>query len=147
LQNNNADFATSLKDGEMKIGTAPVLDAYFAMGHSNLITELRNVNGFIEKAQYPNQQGVSSAEWGTVGNIRFMLSSRGSITTNASLLGANIYNMFVTGLDAYAIIEQTSQSAQFIYHPMGWGDDPKLFNCNSLCGIEKSSLIDLEAAA
>jgi len=100
------------------------------------------------------KKGVSSAEWGSVGNIRFMLSSRGSITTNASLLGADIYNMFVTGYDSYGIIEQTSQSSAFIYHPLGHGDDP--LELRQTCGARfaevpkqksghcKFSLIDLE---
>ncbi len=124
LQSNDADFISSMKEGVDAFGTGPVLDAYFAMGHSDLITELRAVNGFIEKAQYPNQKGVSSAEWGSVGNVRFMLSSRGSVSTGSSLLTADIFNIFVTGNEAYGIIEQTSASAAFIYHPPGSGDDP-----------------------
>jgi len=58
LQSADADFTNSLKGGENKFGTGPLLDAYFAMGHTDLITQLRNVNGFIEKAQYPKEVGV-----------------------------------------------------------------------------------------
>jgi N4-gp56 family major capsid protein len=124
LQGNDADFVTEMIGGEDKFGTGPVRDAYFGMAQTDMIGQLENVNGFINKAQYPNQQGVLSAEWGTIGNIRFMLSSRGSITTNASLLGADIYNIFITGQEAYAMIDLTGVSANFIYHPPGWGDDP-----------------------
>jgi len=135
LQSNDADFITSMKEGDDKFGTGPIMDAYFGMAHTDMIGQLRNVAGFIEKAQYPNQQGVGSAEWGSVGNIRFMVSSRGSITTNASLLGADIYNVFVTGREAYGVIDQTSQSAAFIFHPPGHGE---------VIAVDKSLVIDLD---
>lgn len=140
LLGNDADFITNMMGGENKIGTAPVLDAFFGMGHTDLITELRNVTGFIEKAQYPKQEGVSVAEVGTASNVRFMLSSRGSISTGSSLLTNNIFNIFVTGSDAYGVVEQTSQSAAFIYHPPGHG---KVM----VIAVDKSSLMDSKLSA
>lgn len=124
LQGNDADFMTSMIGGENKFGTGPVRDAYFGLAHTSLIGQFEAVNGFINKAQYPNQQGVLSSEWGTVGNVRFYVSSRGSLVPNASLLGAHIYNIFIGGQESYAHIEQNGVSARFIYHPPGHGDDP-----------------------
>jgi hypothetical protein len=57
------------------------------------------------------------SEWGAAGNLRFLVSSIGSVTANASALGANVYNIFCIGLEAYACIEQDGYSAQFIYRP------------------------------
>lgn len=117
LRGNNAySFLTGI-DGENKFGTAPVRDAYFGLGHTDLIGQLDNVQGFIQKWNYPNQQSTLDPEWGTVANIRFLLSSIGSITPNASLLGASVYNIFVEGREAFAAIEQDGYSAQFIYRP------------------------------
>gem|GEM_PF-1076732 len=124
LQNNDAEFISEMIGGENKFGTGPVRDAYFAMADSNMIGQLENVAGFINKAQYPNDAGTLSSEWGSIGNVRFFLSSRGSLTAAASLLGADVYNMFITGQEAYCNIELDGASAQFIYHPPGWGDDP-----------------------
>jgi len=124
LQSNDGDFITNMIDGEDKFGTGPVRDAYFGMADTAMIGQFENVNGFINKAQYPNQQGVLSAEWGSIGNVRFLVSSRGSVTTNASLLGSDIYNVFITAQQSYAHIEQNGVSARFIYHPPGHGDDP-----------------------
>ena len=56
-------------------------------------------------------------EWGTVANVRWLLSSIGSITPDASLLGNDVYNNFVVGREAIAAIEQDGYSAQFIYRP------------------------------
>jgi N4-gp56 family major capsid protein len=117
LRGNNAySFLTGV-EGENRFGTAPVRDAYFGLGHTDLIGQLDNINGFIQKWNYPNQQSTLDAEWGTSSNVRFLLSSIGSISLNASLLSANIYNIFVTGREAFAAIEQDGYSAAFIYRP------------------------------
>jgi len=124
LQNNDAEFTSEMIEGEDKFGTGPVRDAYFAMASSAMIGQLENVDGFISKAQYPSQSNTLPSEWGTISNTRFFLSSRGSVTQNASLLGADVYNVFVTGQEAYTCIDLSGATAQFIYHPPGHGDDP-----------------------
>jgi N4-gp56 family major capsid protein len=117
LRGNNAySFLTGV-EGQDRFGTAPVRDAYFGLGHTDLIGQLDNVNGFIQKWNYPNQQSTLDAEWGTVANVRFLLSSIGSSTIDASLLGATVYNIFIAGREAFAAIEQDAYSAQFIYRP------------------------------
>lgn len=124
LQNNNAEFITERIEGEDRFGTGPVRDCYLALGSTNLIGQLENVNGFIAKAQYPNDSSTIPSEWGSIGNLRFFLSSRGSMTGSASMLGADVYNIFVVGEESYCSIDLDGASAQFIYHPAGWGDDP-----------------------
>ncbi len=53
------------------------------------------------------------SEWGASGNLRFLVSSIGSFFANASSLGANVYNIFCVGMEAYACIEQDGYSASF----------------------------------
>lgn len=122
----NAKRIMDTIEGELKFGTGPVRQAYMAMMHSDLITDLEQVTGFISVAQYPSQMNILSAEWGSVSNVRFMVSSVGSVTPTSSLLGASVYNVFITGQEAYACIELDEASAQFIYRPLGYGDDPLL---------------------
>ena len=112
--------------GADKFGTGPVREAYFAMMHTDLINDLEAVNGFISVAQYPFQGNILSAEWGSVGNIRFLTSSQGSMVANGSLLGNDYYNAFITGEESYACIDLEDANAQFIYRPLGYGDDPLL---------------------
>lgn len=117
LRGNNAySFLTGV-EGEDRFGTAPVRDAYFALGHTDLIGQLDTVTGFLQKWNYPNQTSTLESEWGTVANIRFLLSSVGSITPNASTLGSNIYNTFVCGRESYCCIEQDGYSSSFLYRP------------------------------
>ena len=117
LLNNNAYTIMDNIEGEDKFGTAPVRDAYFALCSTQLTGDLDNVAGFIHKNQYPAPMDALRSEWGAIGNLRFLVSSIGSVTQNASSLGANVYNIFCVGMEAYACIEQDGYSASFIYRP------------------------------
>lgn len=117
LLGNNAYTILDNIEGEDKFGTAPVRDAYFALCHTDLTKDMDSVDGFIQKNQYPSPMNALRSEWGAIGNLRFLVSSIGSITQNASNLGNDVYNIFCVGMEAYACIEQDGYSAQFIYLP------------------------------
>jgi len=117
LLGNNAYTILDNIEGDDKFGTAPVRDAYFALCHTDLTKDMDNVSGFIQKNQYPSPMNALRSEWGAIGNLRFLISSIGSTSSNASALGANVYNIFCVGMEAYACVEQDGYSAQFIYRP------------------------------
>ena len=85
------------------------------MCHTDLTKDMDSVAGFVNKNQYPSPMNALRSEWGAIGNIRFLVSSIGSITLDASNLGANVYNIFVAGMQSYASVEQDGYSASFIY--------------------------------
>ncbi len=117
LLNNNAYTILDNIEGEDKFGTAPVRDAYFALCSTQLTGDLDSVSGFIQKNQYPSPMEALRSEWGAIGNLRFLISSIGSVSVGASNLGADVYNIFCVGMEAYACIEQDGYSATFIYRP------------------------------
>lgn len=117
LSDNNANTIMDNIEGEDKFGTAPVRDAFFGLGSTQLIGQLENVSGFIAKSQYPSPMNALRSEWCAISNLRFLLSSIGSVSANASNLGANVYNIFCVGMEAYACVEQDGYSASFIYRP------------------------------
>lgn len=117
LLNNNAYTVLDNIEGEDRFGTAPVRDAYFALASTQLTGNLDAVAGFIHKNNYPSPMNALRSEWGSIGNLRFLISSIGSVTPNASANGDNVYNIFCVGMEAYACIEQDGYSAQFIYRP------------------------------
>jgi len=129
LANNDAYTISQAIEGEDKFGTAPVRDAYFALTSTELIGDLEDVTGFIAKSQYPSQSDTLRPEWGSVSNLRFLLSSAGSVSTGTSLLGANVFNIFCVGMEAYACVEQDGYSAQFIYRPPIY-DGPMAMNAS-----------------
>ena len=117
LLSNNAYTIMDNIEGEDKFGTAPVRDAYFALCSTQLTGNLDNIGGFVQKNQYPAPMNALRSEWGAAGNLRFLISSIGSVSPNASSLGADVYNIFCVGMEAYACIEQDGYSASFIYRP------------------------------
>jgi len=117
LADNNAYTISDNIEGEDRFGTAPVRDAYMALASTQLIGDLEQVSGFIAKAQYPLPTQALREEWGSVSNLRFLLSSIGAVSPNSSLLGQDVYSIFCVGMEAYATIEQDGYSSQFIYRP------------------------------
>jgi N4-gp56 family major capsid protein len=117
LLGNDAYTTTQNIEGEDRIGTAPVRDAYLALCHTDLVSDLTAIGGFLHKNQYPDQSKIKASEWGAVGNLRFFVSSIGSKDTGASNNNRDVYNIFCLGLEAYACIEQDGYSASFIYRP------------------------------
>lgn len=102
--------------------TAPRRDSYLALAHTNLGKDLNVLPDFISKWNYPNQQDTLECEWGAVNNTRWMLSSVGSISPNASGLGNNVYNCIIQGMQSLACVEQDNYSAQFLYRPAVYSD-------------------------
>lgn len=124
LLGNDAMMITDNIEGEDKFGTSPVREAFWAMMNSALLDDLDNIDGFISQAQYPNNQRVIPGEWGAVGNVRFLYSTLGSTSANASLNGNTVFNIPITGREAYADIELDNATAQYIYTPAGGTTDP-----------------------
>jgi N4-gp56 family major capsid protein len=97
--------------------TAPIRSAFFGLGHTNLSADLDQMIGFINVANYANQSNLMTAEWGSVRNTRFLLSSLGSVSVGASANGQDVYNIFFPGQESYDMVDLDGYSAQFIYAP------------------------------
>jgi N4-gp56 family major capsid protein len=129
LLGNNAYTIMDNIEGEDKFGTAPIRDAYFALCHTDMSGDLNNTDGFIHKNAYPSPMNTLRSEWGSIQNLRFLLSSAGSKSTAGSAFGDDVYNIFCVGMEAYACIEQDNYSSQFIYRPPVY-DSPLALNCS-----------------
>ncbi len=124
LQGNDGEYITSMIGGRDKIGTSPIGDSYGMMCHTRMIPVLNNMTGFIRKFAYPNIERTLESEWGGINNIRAFVSSQGSIASNASLLGNDIANCFVTAKEGYKLVWQAGGKAKYIYLPPGYNNDP-----------------------
>lgn len=130
--------------GEDKFGTGPVRRAYFGLTHTDMAGSLGldNVNGFIHAANYPNNRNVLDSEWGSVGSVRFLISSISPFVTNGSSSARTVYNNFIIGMQSYGIVHQDGYSSTFVYRPaiysgplaqnvtVGWKSAmvPRIFN-------------------
>ena len=106
LLTNDAWMILDSIGGEDKFSTGPTRDAYLALGHTRLSKDINNINGFISKWNYPNENRTIRSEWGAINNVRIMLSSVGQVQPLASAMGADVYSIFVQGMEALACVEQ-----------------------------------------
>lgn len=141
LQGNDGEYITSMIGGEDKIGTSPIGDSYGCMLSTRMIPVLNDMSGFVRKFQYPSISKVLSSEWGGINNVRFFVSSQGSVTPNASLNGNDVANCFITAKEGYKVVWQSGGKARFIYLPPGHNNDPCIKTENVHV---KSQVIDLE---
>jgi N4-gp56 family major capsid protein len=136
LINANAMMITDDIPGSLRFGTAPIRSAFWAMMNAQLLDDLEAVDGFIAEAQYPASMNILNAEWGSVGNTRWLYSSIGSVSPNASSSGADVYNSFIVGKEAYGIVELDGQAAEFIYKPLGAAGTADPLNQRQTCAFK-----------
>jgi N4-gp56 family major capsid protein len=105
LQGNDGEYITNMIGGENKCGTSPIGDSYGMMCSTRMIPVLNNMAGFVRKFQYPNIDKTLESEWGGINNVRAFVSSQGSVTQNASLLGNDVANCFVTAKEGYKVVK------------------------------------------
>ena len=103
--------------GANKFGTAPIRAAYWALADTDLLDDLEDIDEFVPVAQYPSATGINEAEWGSVGNTRWLLSPYGYVSSST-------YSCFICGRDAYAISKMNELTSSSMYKPLGHGDDP-----------------------
>jgi len=124
LQDNDGDFITNMIEATDKIGTSSIGDSYAAMCTTRMIPSLNKMDDFIRKFRYPNVKDTLTSEWGGINNIRFFVSSQGSVTPNASLLGNDVANIFITAKEGYKVATRDSGDGRYIYLPPGYNNDP-----------------------
>jgi len=141
LQNNSGEYITNMIEGENRFGTSPIGDSYGCMLTTRMIPVLNNIQGFVRKFQYPNIDKTLSTEWGGVDNVRFFVSEQGSVTPNASLLGADVANCFVAAKESYKVVWQAGGKARFIYLPPGYNNDPCMLRHTAGCSFYQGQCI------
>ena len=141
LQDNDGEFIMVKIPGSEKIATSPVGDAYGCMLTTRMIPVLNNLTGFVRKFAYPNVNVTLDSEWGAVNNTRFFVSSQGSVSQSASLLGNDVANCFITAKEGYKVVWQTGGKAKFIYLPPGYNNDPCMLRHTAGCSFYQGQCI------
>jgi N4-gp56 family major capsid protein len=123
LLTNDAWMMMDGEAGQDRFATGPVRDAYLCLTHTNMTPDLNALQGFIYKWNYPAPEQIAlRSEWGSVANVRFMVSSVASISPAASALGNDVYNNFVQGMESLASVYQDNYSARFLFRPAVYSD-------------------------
>ena len=121
LLGNNADMYTPIIKAGSGQGTSPVRAAFWALSEIDLIDDIEAVSGFKSTSNYPVQQGVLDAEWGSTGNVRWLVTTEGYVESASSNLGADEYYNFILGKNAYGIIDLDAGNVKSIIKGFGSG--------------------------
>lgn len=115
LLGNDAEMISQVVTGIDAFGTAPIRPAFWGYMDTDLLDDLEQVSNFQPTSSYPSQQTVLEAEWGATGNVRWLYTSVGSVSSASPA----VYNNFIIGKEAYAVVHLGSESGDFYIEPLG----------------------------
>lgn len=102
LLGNDAEFFAPKLTASTGVGTSPIREAFWGIAHTDLIDDLEDVSNFKSTSEYPRQEGVVDGEWGSTGNVRWLVSSVANKDTSAS---PTEYNLPIIAKNAYAVVD------------------------------------------
>ncbi len=117
LLGNDAWYMLDRIQPGRNFSSGPTRNAYLMLSHSDMTPDFNNLNGFTPQWNYASQKDTIREEWGSVTNVRMMVSSVGSKTLYASKLGNTVYNNFITGMESYGCVHQDNYSSAIIFRP------------------------------
>lgn len=130
LLGNKAKMITRVVSASTGVGTVPVRPAYWGILHTELIDDIEAVSGFIGAEKYPNQKDVQEYEWGSTGNVRWVISQKAIKTTESPAQ----YHCFIIGQDAYGNIDLKGGTVKNIVKAFGSGGTSDPLNQRATSG-------------
>jgi len=115
LLGNDADMISEVINGSNLFATAPIRPSFMGYIDTDLLDDLEAVANFISSANYPNNSRVMDNEWGSTGNVRWLYTSVGSVSSATPA----VFNNFIVGKEAYACVHLGSESGEFYIEPLG----------------------------
>lgn len=116
LLGNDAEMISEVVTASNQIGTTPIRPAFWGYIDTGILDDLESVANFVSASQYPgNQNIVLDSEWGATGNVRWLYTSVGSVSAAAT----PVYNNFIIGKEAYAVVNLRSETGDFYIKPLG----------------------------
>lgn len=120
IEANNGKKMSPNQEGINAFGTAPVWAAYWMITHTNLRSDIKNLSNFQPVADYPRQQSVLEAEFGSLDELRVCKSTNSYVDTTVS---PAVYYSPIIAANAYGRISIDAQSMEMIIKPLGAGED------------------------
>ena len=115
LLGNDAQMISEVVTAANLYGTSAVRPAFWGYMDTALLDDLEAVSNFDSTSNYPSQQTVLDAEWGSTSNVRWLYTSVGSVSSASPA----VYNNFIVGKEAYAVVHLGSESGDFYVEPLG----------------------------
>ncbi len=106
LDDAKGEFFTEVDDGGLFNGTVPLEPSYLGLGHTNVLPDLRRVDGFVTCAEYGSAKAVSKHEKGSVENTRWLMSPELTpfADSGAAVGSTNMKSTTGTDIDVYPLL-------------------------------------------
>ena len=102
---NRAKRITSILDGSPKYNTKPIEAAFVAVCHTDVISSVRNMPGFVPVAEYGSRQPICQEEVGSVEDVRYIASPLFTAFADAgAAAGTDLLSTTGTDADVYPVI-------------------------------------------
>lgn len=124
FRKNKASEISEIIKASARVSTEPVAPAFFALGHTDLDSDIRGITGFTSVEQYSDSDKGLPLEIGKIESTRIILSplfepwlaagTSGStyLTNGGTGTGAcDVYPILVFGKDAYGIVPLQGEDA------------------------------------
>jgi N4-gp56 family major capsid protein len=122
LLGTRARFTADMVSSNPNQGTTPIRNAFMGIADTDLLDDLEAVTGFKSVALYGNQAATFDGEWGSTGNVRWILTDKGYVS------GSNYTNPII-GRNAYGLVDITGGTSKLIFHPASTaGSDLELWS-------------------
>lgn len=115
LLNNDAEMISEVVTGTNAFATSPVRPAFWGYLDTGILDDLEAVANFLNTSSYAQQGTVLDDEWGSTGNVRWLYTSVGSVSSASPA----VYNNFIIGKEAYAVVHLRSETGEFYIEPLG----------------------------
>lgn len=137
LDNQIAETFTEMVGSTPDFNTESILPAYWGFIHPNMKYDIEAVPGFKSVVDYGHNIKLAPNEWGSIGNIRFRLSTvyaaypdaggaYGGTKLSTSGTSADVYPIMIVGRDAFGSVSFRGEKAiqPFVVAPTHNAADP-----------------------
>lgn len=129
LQNQNAKMLFQLMRAGAGISTEPISPAFFGVCHPDILPSLRAMTNWIPARKYSNTTKLMVNEIGSVGNVRWVWTTKGKIWAGGGAAGgsnvketssaADVYASLIFARNAFGIVPLEGKSLENIVKAVG----------------------------
>lgn len=151
LLSNDAEMISEIIKGSTSFATTPIRPSFMGYIDTDLLDDLENVSNFVSTANYGSQdKSIMDAEWGNTGNVRWLFTSAGSVSSATPA----VYNNFIVAKEAYAVVHLGSETGEFYVKQLGSAGSADPLNQRGSVGwshpftariLNDSNMINLQA--
>lgn len=132
LLGNDAQFLTEIMAGQAKEGTAPVDASFFGIIDTDVMVDFKGCSGWQKVSEYPDPKRAAKDEVGCLDYVRFLMTSAGYYSNDASSLSADIFYTMIFGEDAYGSVKLGGRNLQNVVH--GFNEAGSVLNLRATSG-------------